>query len=163
MAMNGIGSLTTYTVQSVDIAHVIQIALTPIFLISAIGVTLNVLTTRLARIVDRARAMEDILRRSDHERDERDLHGALGVMERRAGYINVAITLITLSALFIALVVVMLFVNAFLRWDLSAFIACLFILSMLSLAAALSAFLIEVRIATKTLRIGIEAASRQGE
>jgi hypothetical protein len=164
--MNGAGSLTTYTVQSVDIAHLIQVALTPIFLISAIGVTLNVLTSRLARIVDRARAMEEILRRPEHERDERDLHGALRVMERRAGYINAAITLITISALFIALVVVMLFVNAFLRWDLSVFIACMFILSMLSLAAALSAFLIEVRIATKTLRIGIEAveaASRQGE
>jgi hypothetical protein len=161
--MTGIGSFTTYTVQSVDIAHLIQIALTPIFLISAIGVTLNVLTSRLARIVDRARAMEDILRRPDHTHDGRDLHGALAVLARRARHINAAITLITLSALFIALVVVMLFVNAFLRWDLSVFIACMFILSMLSLAAALSAFLIEVRIATKTLRIGIEAASRQGE
>jgi hypothetical protein len=162
--MNGIGSFSTYTVQSVDIAHLIQIALTPIFLISAIGVTLNVLTSRLARIVDRARAMEDILRRPEEPMPHgRDLHGALDVLARRARYINAAITLITLSALFIALVVVMLFVNAFLRWDLSAFIACMFILSMLSLAAALTAFLIEVRIATKTLRIGIEAASRQGE
>jgi hypothetical protein len=161
--MNGMGSLTTYAVQSVDVAHLIQIALTPVFLISAIGVTLNVLTSRLARIVDRARAMEDILRRPEHTYDGRDLHGALDVLARRARYINAAITLITLSGLFIALVVVMLFVNAFLRWDLSAFIACMFILSMLSLAAALSAFLIEVRIATKTLRIGIEAASRQGE
>jgi hypothetical protein len=68
-----------------------------------------------------------------------------------------------LSALFIALVVMMLFVNAFLRWDLSAFIACMFILSMMSLAAALLLFLIEVRIATATLRIGIQAASRQGD
>jgi CBS domain containing-hemolysin-like protein len=161
--MNGIGSLTSYTVQSVDIAHLIQIALTPIFLISAIGVTLNVLTSRLARIVDRARAMEDILRQPDRQHDGRDLHGALDVLARRARYINAAIMLITLSALFISLVVVMLFVNAFLRWDLSAFIACMFILSMLSLAAALLAFLIEVRIATNTLRIGIEAASRQEE
>jgi hypothetical protein len=60
-------------------------------------------------------------------------------------------------------VVVMLFVNAFLRWDLAAFIAAMFILSMLSLATALSSFLIEVRIATKSLRIGIEEASRQDE
>ena len=155
------GSLTPYSVQSVDIAHLIQIALTPIFLISAIGVTLNVLTSRLARIVDRARAMEDILRRPDHKPDGRNLHDALGVLERRAGFINAAITLITVSALFIALVVVMLFVNAFLRWDLSAFIACMFILSMLSLAAALTAFLIEVRIATNTLRIGIEASRHE--
>jgi CBS domain containing-hemolysin-like protein len=147
----------------IDIAHLIQVALTPIFLISAIGVTLNVLTSRLARIVDRARAMEDILRRPDHTHDGRDLHGALDVLARRARYINAAITLITVSALFIALVVVMLFVNAFLRWDLSAFIASMFILSMLSLAAALTAFLIEVRIATNTLRIGIEAAARNSE
>jgi CBS domain containing-hemolysin-like protein len=161
--MSGMGGVTTYTVQSVDIAHLIQIALTPIFLISAIGVTLNVLTSRLARIVDRARAMEDELRRPDHKHDGRDLHGALRVLERRARYINAAITLITVSALFISLVVVMLFVNAFLRWDLSAFIACMFILSMMSLAAALTSFLIEVRIATNSLRIGIEEASRHEE
>ncbi len=151
------------TVQSIDIAHLIQVALTPIFLISAIGVTLNVLTSRLARIVDRARAMEAVLRNPGPKFDGRDLHDVLRVLARRARYINSAITLITLSALFIALVVVMLFVNAFLRWDLSAFIACMFILSMLSLCAALLAFLIEVRIATTTLRIGIEAAARQDE
>jgi hypothetical protein len=158
--MNGI---TSYTVQSVDIAHLIQVALTPIFLISAIGVTLNVLTSRLARIVDRARAMEDVLREPGRQQhyEGRDLHAVLRVLARRSRYINAAITLITLSALFISFVVVMLFVNAFLRWDLSAFIACLFIASMLSLCAALLAFLIEVRIATNTLQIGIEAAARE--
>jgi predicted MFS family arabinose efflux permease len=112
--------------QAADVAHLIQVALTPIFLISAIGVTLNVMTSRLARIVDRARNMENE----------------------------------SLSALFIAFVVVMLFVNAFAHWDLAAFIAIMFILSMLAFAAALTSFLIEVRIATTTLRIGIEAASR---
>ena len=152
----------TASVQSVDIAHWIQIALTPIFLISAIGVILNVLTSRLARIVDRARAMEDRLRSSEHRSASLELHAKLVVLARRAKWINAAITLITLSALFIAFVVVMLFVNAFLRWDLSAFIAIMFILSMSSLAAALLAFLIEVRIATATLRIGIEEVSRQG-
>jgi CBS domain containing-hemolysin-like protein len=147
----------------VDIAHLIQVALTPIFLISAIGVILNVLTSRLARIVDRARTMEREAVRPDYRPDGRDLYAALKVLARRARYINASITLVTLSALFIALVVVMLFVNAFLRWDLSAFIACMFILSMLSLAAALLSFLIEVRIATNALRIGIEATARQGE
>jgi hypothetical protein len=157
--MNGVLGTGTLTVQTGEIAHLIQVALTPIFLISAIGVTLNVLTNRLSRIVDRARSMEDHLRRPDYQFDGRDLHSVLGVMARRARYINAAITLITLSALFISLVVVMLFVNAFLRWDLAAFIACMFILSMLTLCGALLSFLIEVRIATSTLRIGIEAAS----
>jgi hypothetical protein len=147
----------------VDIAHLIQVALTPIFLISAIGVTLNVLTSRLARIVDRARGMEDRLLHQETVVLGRDLHAQLRILARRSRWINAAITLITLSALFIALVVVMLFVNAFLRWELSLFIACMFIMSMLTLAAALLAFLIEVRIATTNLRIGIEVAQRQGE
>ncbi len=159
--------MNSVAAQNVDIAHLIQVALTPIFLISAIGVTLNVLTSRLARIVDRARTMEKEALRAQAQRPAihpgGEVHKALRVLERRARYINAAITLITISALFIALVVVMLFVNAFLRWDLSAFIACMFILSMLALAAALLAFLIEVRIATNSLRIGIEAAARQGE
>jgi hypothetical protein len=153
------------SLQSVDIAHLIQVALTPIFLISAIGVTLNVLTSRLARVVDRARAMEDRLQGVDAlarptTGEGRELHRQLEVLARRARYINAAVTLITISALFIAFVVVMLFVNAFLRWDLSAFIAIMFILSMLSLCASLLAFLIEVRIATNTLRIGLQAAAK---
>ncbi|HEY2677177.1 MAG TPA: DUF2721 domain-containing protein [Steroidobacteraceae bacterium] len=155
--------MNPYAAQAADIAHLIQVALTPIFLISAIGVILNVLTNRLARIVDRARAMEKELGRPDYRPEGRDLHSALGILEQRASYINWAITLITLSALFIAMVVVMLFVNAFVRWELSVFIACMFILSMMALAAALLSFLIEVRVATNTLRIGIEAASRQSE
>ena len=83
------------------------------------------------------------------------------MLARRSRWINAAITLITLSALFIALVVVMLFVNAFLRWELAAFIAGTCILSMVTLAAALLAFLIEVRIATTTLRIGLQAAEKR--
>ncbi len=152
-----------YSVHAAEIAHLIQVALTPIFLISAIGVTLNVLTSRLARIVDRARSMEEQARGCPARAEAAPLHAQLRILERRARVMNAAITLITLSALFIALVVVMLFVNSFLRWDLSAFIASMFILSMLSLATALLAFLIEVRIATTTLRIGIEEVSRQGE
>ena len=154
----------SYTVQSVDVAHLIQVALTPIFLISAIGVTLNVLTSRLARIVDRARAMEERAAQPEMPKpDSRDLHQRLVVLARRARLMNAAITLITVSALLIALVVVMLFLNAFLHWDLSAFIAIMFILSMLSLAAALLAFLIEVRIATNSLRIGIRASAPRGD
>jgi Protein of unknown function (DUF2721) len=151
------------TVQALDIAHLIQVALTPIFLISAVGVTLNVMTSRLARIVDRARAIEDRLASPEIVGDPDEFRDRLRVLARRARYMNSAITLITVSALFIALVVVMLFVNAFLRWDLSKFIALMFIGSMLTLAAALLEFLIEVRIATATLRIGIMTAGQHGD
>ena len=149
--------------QSVDVAHLIQVALTPIFLISAIGVVLNVMTSRLARIVDRARAIEERLRKKDFSGEIEGMHKALRALERRARHMNRAITLVTISALFISLVVTMLFVNAFLHWDLSAFIAIMFIASMLSLASALLEFLIEVRIATDSLRIGIISETKSTE
>jgi CBS domain containing-hemolysin-like protein len=140
--------------EPVDIAHLIQVALTPIFLMTAVGVTLNVLTNRLARIVDRARNLENSLNRPESVAPA-DAHRQLGVLARRSVFINAAITLIIASGLLISLVVVLLFVNAFLRWNLSASIAIVFVLSMLSLALSLLAFLIEVRIATRALRIGV--------
>jgi hypothetical protein len=146
----------------VDIARLIQVALTPIFLMTAIGVTLNVLTNRLARIVDRARTLEECLIRAEPSFGGRDVHVQLRVLARRAQFINAAITLIIGSGLLISLVVVMLFVDAFLRWESSAPIAIAFTLSMLSLALSLLSFLIEVRIATTSLRIGIIEADHQG-
>jgi hypothetical protein len=156
-------SFFPFLTQPVDVAHLIQVALTPIFLISAVGVVLNVMTSRLARIVDRARSVEDRIRSQDFSGNIDDMHDILRVLARRARHMNRAITLVTIAALFISLVVVMLFVNAFLHWDLSEFIAIMFIASMLSLASALLEFLIEVRIATDSLRIGIISETRATE
>ena len=41
-----------------DITHTIQLAVAPVFLLSALGTTLSVLTTRLSRIIDRARLLD---------------------------------------------------------------------------------------------------------
>lgn len=147
--------ISNYITQSIDVAHLIQVSLTPVFLISAVGVILNVMTSRLARIVDRARTIEERLHQKGFQGSVREMHTTLRIAARRARHMNRAITWITVSALLISLVVISLFVNAFLRWDLSEFIVVLFILTMFTMAASLLEFLIEVRIATATLRIGI--------
>lgn len=134
-----------------DIVHLIQSAVAPVFLLSGVGVTLGVLTNRLARIIDRARALEKQL---DPATDADELQSNLKTLARRAHYINTAIALSSISALFVALVVIFLFASAFVPVDLSVTIAVLFVASMLSLTAAFVAFLIEVRIATASLRFG---------
>jgi VIT1/CCC1 family predicted Fe2+/Mn2+ transporter len=137
----------------VDIAHAIQLALAPVFLLSGIWVFLGVLTNRLARIVDRARKMEDELRRAESAAAGH-LRQLLGTLDRRARLINVAITLGTVAALFTAGVVALLFASTFLPINLAVPVAVLFVLSMLSLIAAFVSFLLEVRIAIASLRIG---------
>jgi CBS domain containing-hemolysin-like protein len=134
-----------------DIAHLIQLAVAPVFLLSGVGLTLNMFTTRLARIVDRARALE-----KQHIADEQqstEMHQALEALARRATYINVAITLGTVSALLVTLTVMLLFANAW-TGNLVMPIVIVFVAAMLALTAALLVFLIEVRIATATVRFG---------
>lgn len=143
--------MDTTAAHSIPIAQLIQLAVTPIFLLSGVGVMLGVLTNRLARVVDRARRLEDAARDAA---DTADYEGQLEVLARRAGMINRAITLSTICALLVALVVVTLFLSAFLAFDLSTPIALMFIVAMLSLIGALLLFLREVFLAIGSLRIG---------
>ena len=135
-----------------DIVHLIQSAVAPVFLLSGVGVTLGVLTNRLARIVDRARFLEQ----QAHEEKARTESTAdsLRVLARRAHYINIAIVMCAISALLVSLVVMSLFASAFVSTNLSIAIAILFVLAMISLTAAFGVFLLEVRLATRSLQIG---------
>ncbi len=135
-----------------DIARLIQSAVAPVFLLTGVAATLGVLTNRLARIVDRARTLEQRL--AGHPGSAQHLHADLAVLARRARYTNVAISLCAIAALLVALVVVTLFANAFLGSELALLIALLFVAAMLCLSAAFIAFFIEVRLATVALRIG---------
>ena len=136
-----------------SIAQVIQAAVAPVFLIAGVGATLNVLASRIGRIIDRARLMEDRLltATADHSRE---LHARLRVLSRRATLINRAIALCVLSGLLVSLVVAALFVSALLRIELAAPIAVTFVIALLSLASALLLFLREVFIATRSLTFG---------
>ncbi len=135
------------------IAHSIQLSLAPVFLLSGIGVMLGVLTNRLARIVDRARPLEERLKHAD-ETHAAILHEQLRVFALRARLMNTSITLGVVSALLIAAVVALLFSSAFVNLNLAAPVSALFIAAMFSLVIGLGYFLAEIRIATATLRIG---------
>lgn len=145
-------------IEVVDIAHAIQLALAPVFLLSGIGVLLGVLTNRLARIVDRARKVEDRL----GEIAPKEVPAAraqLATASRRARFINLSITLSTIAALLIALVVALIFASTFAPISLAIYVAVLFVLAMAALVGALLSFLIEVRIATAALRIAGNASN----
>jgi CBS domain containing-hemolysin-like protein len=137
----------------VDIAHAIQLALAPVFLLSGIWVFLGVLANRLARVVDRGRTMEKEQRQAPPTEHPR-LRVQLRVLDTRARYINIAITLGTIAALLVALVVALLFVSTFVPINLAPPVALLFVLAMTSLVAAFISFLLEIRIAIAALKIG---------
>ena len=136
-----------------DIARVVQTAVAPVFLLSGVGVTLTVLTGRLARVIDRARLLESRLAAAPPS-EAGTLHAALAALRRRAQLINRALTLSTACAILVCVVIAALFVGAFFRLDLSVVIAALFVLAMAAFIGGLVSFLREIFLATSTLRIG---------
>jgi hypothetical protein len=137
----------------IDIAHVIQLAVAPVFLLSGIGMVLTVLLSRLNRIVDRARLLEGQLPAASGAA-QGPLHAELHTLSRRARLVSWAITLTTVSGLLVCLVIAILFIGHFLRIDLSGTIIGFFIVAMLAIVAAFLFFLKEIFLGTATLRIG---------
>jgi len=137
----------------VTVAHAIQLAVAPVFLLSGIGAIMVVLTNRLARIIDRARILEEGLDAASPKLHA-GLRDDLQVLSRRAQLISRAITLCTVTALLVCMVIAILFLSAFMRFDASLSVALLFIAAMSAFFFGLLWFLREIYLATANLRIG---------
>lgn len=125
-----------------EISRVIQLAVAPVFLLTAIATLVTTLNNRLGRIVDRRRTVL-----ADHDHDATEKQNELLLLARRARLVYLSILSAVLGALFVCLVVAIAFLDALLSIDLSRLVAGLFILSMLTLVSALSLFLREVYLA----------------
>ena len=140
---------------AIDIGSAVQQAVTPVFLLTAIGGMLNVMAHRLSRVVDRARHLEShVAEWRDEER--RIAIDDLAVLGRRMDAANRAIALCTLSALLVCVVVALLFIEQLSSIELDALIAWLFVSSTLLLTVGLSLFLWEVQLALRSVRVRAE-------
>lgn len=142
-----------------EITRVIQLAVAPVFLLTAVGTILNVLSSRLARVVDRIRSRE-----LDLQGGRQDvLPGAsleLVVLGRRMRLVYLAIGLTVSCAIFVSLLIAIAFVDAFLAVDLSKLVGLLFIAAMLALIAGLVVFLREIFLAVSSARSSMPPNAR---
>jgi hypothetical protein len=142
-----------------DIAHAIQLAVAPVFLLTGISALLGVMTNRLARIIDRARYFEQHWPQLDED-TRKAAHRELSSLERRRRLASRAINACTFAALLVCLVVATLFVEVLLDLPLKWLAGLLFIGSMAALIGGLTSFLREVYLATHTVRILTALADR---
>lgn len=136
-----------------EIARIIQLAVTPVFLIMGIGGILGVLLGRLKLMFRRYRRVYGELRKDPEAIISPEQKIEFQWLDRRMQLMHRAITLSTLSMLLVCLVIITLFVEEFIRIDLSVLVAGLFVAAMVALVFALSFFLMEIRIATRMLRV----------
>ena len=135
----------------IDVARLIQLAIAPVFLLTAVGTMIGVLSTRLGRVVDRSRYLEERLRQMqpDAQKLARD---ELTVLSRRVRLVYGAIVLAVICALFVGLLIAVAFVDAFIEVDLSKFIGLLFIGAMVAFIMSLLVFLREIFLAVSNAR-----------
>ena len=144
------------------VAEIVRVALAPVFLLSGISAFVNVLASRLSRIVDRSRTIEPQLlasRGADHDR----WLGDLKVLDRRMSLINWATGLSVTSAVLTCLVVVLLFAANLTGTHSGTEIAWLFMASMLTIGAGFAVFLIETTIAARAVRIRTDLLKHTAE
>lgn len=135
-----------------DISHVIQLSVAPVFLLTSIGTILGVLSTRLARIVDRARALNDLLEGAAEARIQA-IRNEMHTLARRRRLINLAITYGTTAALLVCVSIATVFLGAVLKAGVAGIVASLFILAMAAFVAALVYFLREILLAVRSLHL----------
>lgn len=134
------------------VAHVIQLAVAPVFLLTGVGTVLNVMANRLSRIIDRFRILE---RSSPNPVDVISSQDEMKILAHRERVIYWAISLCTTSALLICVVIVTLFFGSVMGVELNSAIAFLFIAAMFALIGGLLSFLREIYIATGSIhRVG---------
>ena len=143
------------------ISHAIQLAIAPVFVLTAVAHLLSVLSSRLARIVDRHRVVQaraetreemessslatPLTRHQIHQKEEDESEMAALHLRLRLSYL--AIFFLVLSALFICMVVVTGFAGALTQADTSLWLAGMFIASMIAMIISLGLLLREVYVA----------------
>ncbi len=129
-----------------DITRVIQLAVAPVFLLTAVATLINALNIRLGRIVDRRRVVDGLIRSAGAGGESEYGLERLALL-RRTQLIYFAIFAAVLGALLVCLVVAGAFVGALLTVDLARLVAIMFVLAMLALVVCLALFLREVFLA----------------
>jgi len=133
-----------------DPAHVIQLAIAPVFLLTGVAALLGVMATRLGRVIDRARSFETMW--PDLAADRKDaVRADVCNLERRRHLCSWSINYCTSAALLVCLVIVTLFMEEFFATDLKWLAGALFVGAMLALICGLAYFLREVHLATSTI------------
>lgn len=136
---------------SETIAHLIQVAIAPVFLLNGLGILLNVFTGRLTRVVDRMRKVAVQLRAHPDGADDGQLRRELALQRLRLKIVNGAIALAALSAFLTCCAILALFVGGLVHDTQSVLPLALFAAAVAAVIAALALFLWEVRVSGHAL------------
>ena len=131
------------TASTLRVQEIVRLSLAPAFLLAAIGAVMNVMMARLIWVSDRIERLEDRIAEEPSARVQHELVR----LRRRRKLAQRAVMFATAAAFTISLVILLLFVSAFIRPQIGTVTAIAWIATMLMLITALVQFVWETMVA----------------
>lgn len=141
--------------------HSVQLAVAPVFLLTAVAGMIGAVAGRLARIIDRARVVEDQLRSSQDPAFVQRGLTELQYLRRRGRISNVSIGLLTSCGFLIGLTIIFLFMGQAWGVEEQLFAVICFLLGVVTFLAALAGFMWETVLATQLLNFHVLEMDRE--
>ena len=144
----------TLLIDSDNISHGIQLAVAPVFLLTAVSAMIAAVANRLARIIDRARLVESRLREQPDAAAVAAIWSELDELRARGHLANISIALLTLCGFLVGATIVVLFLGETTSLEMRRLPVLTFLSSLVCFMLALGCFLAETLIATRILNFG---------
>ena len=145
-----------------QLTPVLQLAVSPVILISGVGLLLLSMTNRFGRVVDRIRAHADGLRHTTGD-DHARLSKQLDILGARSRVIQSAIWFAGISVLFAAVMIITLFTEALIHLEGAIVLVILFVACLLSLIVSLCFFLTDINLSLRALDMEVRSAVGGGK
>jgi hypothetical protein len=129
-------------------------AIGPVILISGVGLLILSMTNRLGRVIDRTRALCD--RKEEEGCTDGVITDQLTILMRRARLIRLSIILVSMSALAAAVLIIVLFLTAYLKIDNAALITTLFLGGLICLILSLIVFIFDMNLSLSALNVQVK-------
>jgi hypothetical protein len=135
------------------VAQGIQLAIAPVFLLNAVAAMIGAVAGRLARIIDRARYVENLIEEELNEPKLQRLKEEFRLLRRRSDLVNGCIALLIVCAILIGSTIVLLFFGETLEIKFARTATVTFMVGVVSFLLALLCFFAETLLSSKILKL----------
>jgi flagellar biosynthesis protein FlhB len=132
------------------LARTLQASISPVAMISGVGLLILSFTNRFSRVTDLIRELSHHLHEAPANAER--ARAQLRIFIRRAALLRGAVSAAAGCVLLSAVIVLVIFLMAVLEWHLQVLVLSLFTLSLISLIAALLLFLQDMRLSLRAAR-----------
>ena len=146
-----------------ELLPILQSSIGPVILISGVGLLLLTLTNRFGRLLDRTRLLNQELMAGPAADKAEPLRTQIGILMRRSSILRLSITLGAVTVLLAAVLMLLLFLAAWLRLELGGVIAVMFCVALLCLIGSMLAFIRDMNLALAAVRLEVKTLAGQSE